>query len=133
VVPPAPTEAERIRIAEDMARAESDAQLLRLYSTPEDVDRALGRKLSEIDGLIAMTQANLQSLRSQQANLQSQAAELERSGRKVPQHTVAQIDSLASEQQQVQKDIERYQAARRQEQSAFLADRERLQQLLERR
>jgi hypothetical protein len=133
VVPPAPSEAERMRMAEDKARAESDAQLLRLYSTPEDIDRALERKLGEIDAVIAMTRANLLSLQTQQAALQSQAAELERSGRKVPQHTVAQIDSLATEQQHAQKDLERYQLARQEEEEAFMADRERLQQLLERR
>jgi hypothetical protein len=133
VVPPAPSEAERIRMAEDKARAESDAQLLRLYSTPEDIDRALERKLGEIDAVIALTRANLLSLQTQQATLQSQAAELERSGRKVPQHTVGQIDNLAAEQQQALKDLERYEVSRQEEQKVFMAERERLQQLLERR
>ena len=41
VVPPAPSAAERKRMVEEKARASSDAQLMRLYSTQEDIDRAL--------------------------------------------------------------------------------------------
>ncbi|NQD96635.1 DUF4124 domain-containing protein, partial [Pseudomonas sp. CrR25] len=44
VIPPAPTAEEMRRLLADKARASSDAQLLRLYTSPEDVDRARGRK-----------------------------------------------------------------------------------------
>src|SRR3990167_3476859 len=70
VIPPAPT-------AEELRRV----QLVRLYSTPEDVERARQRKLAELDGLIGVARGNLQSVRNQQANMQSQAAEHERAGR----------------------------------------------------
>ena len=46
VVPPAPSLEERQRQAEEKAKASSDAQLLRIYSEPADVDRALERKLA---------------------------------------------------------------------------------------
>lgn len=133
VVPPAPTEAERQRLAEDKERAASDAQLLRLYSTVEDVDRALSRKLVEIDSLIGVARGNQQSLRTQQVNMQSQAAELERSGRKVPAHLVTQIDNLKSEQRQLDADIARYLETRQQAEASFSADRARLAELLSRR
>lgn len=133
VVPPAPSEAERQRLAEEKARASSDAQLMRLYSTTEDIDRALERKLAEVDGLIGVATGNRQSLRTQQVNLQSQAAELERSGREVPAHLVTQIENLKLEQLQLEKDIQRFKGMRVEAEATFAADRARLAELINRR
>ncbi|MGB4074414.1 DUF4124 domain-containing protein [Pseudomonas sp.] len=133
VIPPAPSAEEMKRLLADKARASTDAQLLRLYSTPEDVDRARERKLSELDGLIGVARGNLQSVRTQQANLQSQAADHERAGRAVPAHLLAQIDNQKAEQERLNSDIERYQAARKEADSSFDADRDRLAELLNRR
>ena len=132
VVPPAPSAEERQRLVEEKAKAGSDAQLMRLYSTVEDVDRALSRKLVEVDGLITVAKSNQRSLRTQQRNLQSQAAELERSGRPVPEHLIVQMNNLKSEQLQLDKDIERYQATRSQSEASYNADRARLAELLSR-
>lgn len=133
VIPPAPSAEEMQRLLADKARARSDAQLLRLYASPEDVDRARERKVAELDGLIGVARGNLQSVRTQQANLQSQAAAHERAGRAVPEHLLAQIDNQRAEQQRLQKDILRYQEVRRQAEAGFAADRTRLGELLERR
>jgi hypothetical protein len=130
VIPPAPSPEEMKRILADKARASSDAQLLRLYSTPDDVERARQRKLAELDGLIGVARNNLQSVRTQQANLQSQAADHERAGRAVPAHLLAQIDNQKAEQERLKGDIVRYQAARKEADSSFLADGERLKELL---
>lgn len=132
VVPPAPSEAERKRQAEEKARASADAQLLRLYSTPEDIDRALERKMVEIDGLVAISVGNKQSLRNQQVKLQGQAAELERSGREVPADLIVKIENLKLEQVQLDADIAHYETLRQQAVASFAADRARLVQLLER-
>ncbi|PZW39935.1 DUF4124 domain-containing protein [Pseudomonas sp. URMO17WK12:I2] len=130
VVPPAPTAEEMQKILADRERAKSDAQLLRLYSSLEDVDRAQARKLAELDGLIGVAKGNLQSVRQQQANLQKQAADHERAGREVPKPLLDQISSQRDEQVRVKKDIERYQAARAQAQKTFAADRLRVGELL---
>ncbi|WP_416638612.1 DUF4124 domain-containing protein [Pseudomonas sp. OHS18] len=130
VVPPAPTAEEMQKILADRERAKSDAQLLRLYSSLEDVDRAQARKLAELDGLIGVAKGNLQSVRQQQANLQKQAADQERAGREVPKPLLDQISSQRDEQVRVKKDIERYQAARAQAQKTFTADRLRVGELL---
>lgn len=50
-VPPAPTAEELRQRKAAQAQASSDAQLLRLYSSLEDVDRARERRLAELDGL----------------------------------------------------------------------------------
>ena len=130
VIAPAPSPEEMKRILADKARASSDAQLLRLYSTAEDVERARARKLAELDGLIGVARGNLQSVRTQQANLQSQAADHERAGRTVPAHLLAQIDNQKAEQVRLKGDIQRYQAARKEADSSFNADRDRLKELL---
>lgn len=130
VVPPAPTPEERQRLLEAKARAGSDAQLLRLYASVEDVERAEARKLAELDSVIGITHGNLQSLRAQQANLQSQAASHERAGREVPKQLLVQIDNLNQEQARLRRDLDRYQLARKQARASFAKERQRLAQLL---
>jgi hypothetical protein len=130
VVPPAPTAEERERLLEAKARAGSDAQLLRLYASVQDVERAKTRKLSELDSVIGITRGNLQSLRTQQANLQSQAAGHERAGRQVPKQLLRQIDNLNKEQASLRRDIERYKQARNKAEVSFGKERERVAELL---
>lgn len=130
VVPPAPTPAERQRLLEAKAQASSDAQLLRLYASVEDVERAKLRKLSELDSVIGITRGNLQSLRTQQENLQSQAADHERAGRTVPKQLLTQIDNLSKEQASLRRDIERYGQARKQAETSFAREYQRVGELL---
>lgn len=130
VVPPAPTAEERQRLQAQQAQATSDAQLLRLYSSLDDVDRARERKLTELDGAVGAARGNLQSLRTQQANLQGQAAEQERAGRVVPESLLVQISNIKGEQESLLKDIERFEETRKQASAGFVADRARLAQLL---
>lgn len=130
VVPAAPTAQERQRLLEEKTRATSDARLLRLYASVEDVERAKARKLSELDSVIGITRGNLQSLRSQQANLQSQAAAHERAGRKVPKQLLTQIDNINKEQASLRRDVERYKQARSQAEVSFDSERARVAELL---
>jgi hypothetical protein len=129
-VPPAPTAEERARLNQAKLQASSDAQLLRLYSSLEDVDRARQRKLNELDGAVAAARSNLQSLRTQQANLQSRAAEQERAGRDVPESLLVQISNIKAEQASRLNDIARFELARKQAEAGFTADRQRLAKLL---
>ncbi|MFV3335281.1 DUF4124 domain-containing protein [Pseudomonas sp. NY15437] len=128
-VPPAPTAAEIEQRKADAARASSDQQLMRLYTSVEDVDRARDRKLAELDGLTSVAKGNLQSLKNQQANLQARAADQERAGRPVPEDLVAQLNNLRSDEQRLLQDIARYQQLRTQAQSSFAADRARFVQI----
>lgn len=130
VIAPAPSPEEMKRILAEKARASSDVQLLRLYSAPEDVERARQRKLSELDGLIGVARSNLQSVRTQQANLQSQAADHERAGRAVPAQLLTQIDNQKAEQERLKREILRHQVVRKEADSSFSADHKRLTELL---
>ena len=134
VVPPAPT-ADEMREAQAAAQAakvqaDSDAQLLHLYSSLADVDRARTRKLAELDALISVAQGNIQGLAAQQGALQGQAADQERAGRQVPQSLIDQMSDVREQQQNLKGDILRYQATRKQADADFAQDRARLQQLL---
>jgi len=128
VVPPAP--AQRQRLLEERQRAEADARLLRLYASVEDVERAKARKLAELESVIGIARGNLQSLRSQHASLRQQAANHERSGRRVPENLLAQIANLEQEQAGLQRDLQRYEAARAEAESAFSQERQRVAELL---
>lgn len=128
-IPPAPSAEERKRLAAQREQAKSDAQLLRIYSEADDVDRARDRKMAELDGVISVAQSNLNSMRTQQANLQAKAADFERSGREVPEHLLVQIDNIKAEQLGLEKDIGRYREARKAADAAFAVDRARLVEL----
>lgn len=130
VVLPAPSAEQRQRLLADKARAQTDAQLLSLYSGVADVERAKARKLSELDGVISVARSNLQSLRNQQSNLQRQAADHERAGQAVPGHLLVQIDNLKSQQTSVDKDILRFQDSHIQAEASFTAERARIAELL---
>lgn len=130
VVPPAPTAEEMQRQQQAKARAAADVQLLRLYASPDDVDRARKRKLAELDSIIGITQSNLQSLRTQQETLRAQAAQHERAGREVPQNLLTQIANLEKEQAGLQRDQVRYQRAKVEADASFARDRERVAELL---
>ncbi|WP_447754949.1 DUF4124 domain-containing protein [Pseudomonas nicosulfuronedens] len=129
-VPPAPTAAEIEQRKADAARISSDQQLMRMYTSVEDVDRARDRKLAELDGLTSVAKGNLQSLKTQQANLQARAADQERAGRPVPGDLVAQLGNLRGDEQRLLQDIARYQQLRTQAVSSFGEDRARVAQLV---
>lgn len=130
VVPPAPTAEEMQRQRQEKARAAADVQLLRLYASPDDVERARKRKLAELDSVIGITQSNLQSLRTQQEMLRAQAAQHERAGREVPQNLMTQIANLEKEQSGLQRDQARYQRAKVEADASFARDRKRVAELL---
>ncbi|WP_417660922.1 DUF4124 domain-containing protein [Pseudomonas sp.] len=132
VIAPAPTLEERQRLLKEKARASSDAQLKRLYSSLEDIDRARDRKLAELDGVISVARGNLQSVRTQQANYQAQAADFERSGRDVPESLLVQINNQKVEQQRLISDIKRYEVVRKESEASFNADRARFAEIMSR-
>ena len=127
--PPAPTAEEFARL-QAKARDASDAQLLRLYASVEDVERAETRKLAELDSVIGLSQGNLQSIRSQHSSLRKQAANHERAGRNVPENLLAQIENLEKEEQSLLRDLARFEKTRAEAEVSFAQDRQRVAELL---
>lgn len=117
-VPPAPTaeeiaERERLEARErqrrqkEKERRKRDERLLRQYSTPDDAVRALQRKLRERFSTIKLKLGNINSLNNQIAEEQSRAADMERSGREVPDSLHKKMDKLRSEKAGVMAEIEK--------------------------
>ena len=65
------------------ARDASDTDLMRMFSSGEDVERARDRRLDSIRAAMAITQSNLRRLTAQKAAIEEQGRSAERSGRTV--------------------------------------------------
>jgi hypothetical protein len=63
-----------------VARAHHDAELMKLYASPRDVEEARNRKLQSLQNLIEQTKGNLERLKLQKQRLETQAADREREG-----------------------------------------------------
>ncbi|WP_417516054.1 DUF4124 domain-containing protein [Marinobacter sp.] len=112
VIPPAPTEdeilareAEKQRQAELAIQREKDAQLLKRFSHPDQAIRAMHRKLSELRGLIQLKRGNISVISSQLDSEQSRAANMERSGQKIPDATLDKIRRLESQIRDIEREI----------------------------
>ena len=112
VIPPAPTEdeifareAEKQRQAELAVQREKDAQLLKRFSHPDQAIRAMHRKLDELRGLIQLKRGNISVISSQLDNEQSRAANMERSGQKIPDATLEKIRRLESQIRDIEREI----------------------------
>ncbi len=133
VVPRAPTPEEYRKMQADKEQAKTDRHLLMLYTSVEDIDRALERKVADIDGQISIARGNLLSINSLKADLQGQAASQERAGRVVSKNLLEQIKSATIDQQRLQKQVARYLQSKQELKSTFERDKIRLIELLESR
>ncbi|WP_281645771.1 hypothetical protein [Parendozoicomonas sp. Alg238-R29] len=88
---------EEQRQASAKQQDEEDAELRKLFSSVEDVDRSLERVLEEIDNRIAVIKSNSQRLRVQHQYKQAQAAEMERSGQKVTENLLQDMANISAE------------------------------------
>lgn len=116
-IPPAPTEdelaerdeAKRLDAERRKRAAEQrviDERLKKLYSHPDDAKRALERKLSELDYQISRKRGQLATLNSKKEDLETYAAEQERSGKKVHEQTVEELERYERQIQDIQNNID---------------------------
>lgn len=131
VVPRAPTPEEYRKMQAEKEQAKSDRQLLLLYTRVEDIDRALERKVTDIEGQISIARGNLLSTNSLKADLQGQAASQERAGRVVSEDLLQRIKAATIDQRRLQKQISRYLQSKQEVETAFQRDKMRLIELLE--
>ncbi len=142
VVPRALTDAE-IR-ARDRALAEqqqldrerreqevADQNLLRLYSTPEDVIRARDDKLRSIESFINTQNSNLRRLREQKRRLESSLADIERSGGTISKERLDRIRSIEGRMLQIEKDVQAKHEEIEVLRSTYAADLKRVRELYE--
>ena len=117
VVPPALTEeqiaerdakeAEEIRLAQEAQKQkEDDEALLKLYSHPDDAVRVLKRKLQDIEGFIALKNGNISVVKGKLDQEEAKAANMERTGKKVPDNILKVIDQRKQKIIEIESDIE---------------------------
>lgn len=101
VVPPAPSPEEAEQRAADRERqaqrAERDRHLLRRYSSVADIEAAKERKLADFDANMTILHGNASSIETQIEDIQKRAADMERSGREVPEVLLDRLESLQNE------------------------------------
>jgi len=83
----------------------ADANLMSLYSIPEDVIRARDSKLATINGFIKSIRANLQRLVTQKRQFEAAAADVERAGGTISQENIDRIQSSNERIRQTEQEI----------------------------
>lgn len=117
VVPPALTaeeiatrdakEAEKIRLAQEAQKQkEEDEALLKLYSHPDDAVRVLKRKLQDIEDFISLKNGNISVVKGQLEQEEAKAANMERTGKKIPDNILNKIEQQKQKIVEIQNDIE---------------------------
>lgn len=97
--------AEQKREREEREQKIADQNLLRLYSTPEDVTRARDTKLTSIDSFISTQQGNIRRHQNQKRQLETSLADVERAGGTVSNDRVDRIRTIESRIKQIEAEI----------------------------
>jgi len=140
VVPRALTEEEirvrDIRLAADRERERlererkiADLNLLRIYSTPDDVIRARNTKMVSVDGFINTSKSYLSRLETQKKQMLSQLADIERAGGKISEDRLSQIQTLEDRILKSEKEIESKRDEKALILASFAADLKRVREL----
>jgi len=119
--------AEQDRIAAEQAR--HDAVLLQTFTTEEDLKLAHNGKVAAIDSRIKHSEQVVQKLEQTHAELQSDAASLERGGKKVPDDLKKQITDVQNQIDKTLAEIQRRQEERLSMEDRFRADLARYREL----
>jgi hypothetical protein len=96
-----------------------DEELLRLYSQPDDAVRILKRKIQDIKDLIGLKNSNIFSHQNQKQVLERKAANLQRSGRKIPKELLFEIKTEGSKVIALKEEIKIQQEKMKQTYEAF--------------
>lgn len=95
--------AEEQRVADQKAR---DTELRRLYRVPEDVDQAMLAWINRLNVEISLKNSHLQAKKQELSDLQSTAADIERSGKSISDTLMAQIRAVQAEMADDKAEIE---------------------------
>lgn len=117
------------RKKEQARQREEDTKLLKRFSTPDDAVRAMYRKLQELKSLNQLKRGNIAVLSNQLADERSRAANLERSGRDIPDSVLEKIDRLQSQISDIEREIATQNNEIKAARERFEADIKRLEEL----
>ncbi|WP_199491041.1 DUF4124 domain-containing protein [Marinobacter vulgaris] len=122
-------EAQERQQAREKRQRELDRKLLERFSHPDEAVRAMHRKIRELQGLNQLKRGNISVIDNQLDNEQSRAANLERSGRDIPQATLEKIRRLESQIRDIEREINAQNADIKALQNRFEEDIERLEEI----
>jgi chromosome segregation ATPase len=108
-----------------------DQKLLKRFSHPDQARSAMNRKIRELEGLISLKRGNITVISGQLNTEQSRAANLERSGQKIPEATLEKIRRLEAQILNIEQEIENQAQDIQTQQEIYKMDIRRLQQLLD--
>ncbi|MGM0767795.1 MAG: DUF4124 domain-containing protein [Pseudomonadota bacterium] len=135
-VDPAPTaeeiaarEAEEQRQEALERQQQQDRELLKRFSHPDEAVRAMHRKIRELEGLNQLKRGNISVIVSQLDNEEGRAADMERSGRKVPESTLEKIRRLESQIREIEREIASQNAEIQTLRDGYEADIKRLEEV----
>ena len=107
----------------------ADQNLLRIYSTPEDVIRARDTKITSIDNFIRTSQGNLQRLERRKRNLESTLASIVRAGGTTPEDPLNRIRHVEIRIRTTEREIIEKRTEMKALEKSFATDLQRLKQL----
>lgn len=122
-------EAEEKRKAEEARQREQDRKLLERFSHPDEAVRAMHRKIRELQGLNQLKRGNISVIDSQLDSEQSRAADLERSGREIPEATLEKLRRLEAQIRDIEREITSQNADIKALRERFEQDIERLEEI----
>lgn len=135
-VAPQLSEDEINRRAEEAAQAEAerarDAELMRLYRNPTDVDRAMRTWLSRLDMEIRLKNNRISILRTEFNDLQAEAANLERAGQEIGSELLSDMANLEDQIGILRDEIAEIELRQEAAEDRFQAERERMKVIFER-
>lgn len=121
---------EAAAISEEMQRAR-DEELLKLYRSPTDVDRALKTWVSRMNMEIRVKENRIRIKENEFDGLQERAANLEKAGKEVDADILAQMKAIQLEINQFDLEIREIELRQEEARSVFMLDRDRMVELWE--
>jgi len=109
----------------------ADQNLLRIYSTPEDVIRVRDDKIATIEFAINTNKGRRTRLQSQKRDMQSMLADIERAGGAITSERLRQIRSIDNKIRQNEREIAGKQDEMLSLQTSYAADLKRVRELYE--
>jgi len=115
----------------DKMQAERDQELLKLYRSPADVDRAMITWLSSMDMEESVKINRIRVKENEHDTLQEKAANLEKVGKEIPQKLLDDMARIDQEIADIKAEIDEVNARKQAARDDFLVDRERMVTLWE--
>jgi chromosome segregation ATPase len=123
------TPAEQVKRDAEQNAKKHDADLMRRYGSPRDVEADLNRRLAELDQSIARAKQEVDQSKNRLARYQREAADAERSGRTPTPATLDNIERARKQIETYTKELEQRLDEREKLIEQFEKDAERIREL----